>query len=327
MRIFLPLLLAGVLGSSDAFLSPAVGQPHLLSPEIAISRPPLPRPCSRPTPVDACTLSMAAAVAAAMGGEGGASIEIARFDISSLTPAEFHRLWDHPEARPCVVEGVFSAVQLDEICRNIVEAMEGQEVEYQLRSSATGMSELMRAAFPEFMEVGRLGSFHAYHKSHRSLHSFERRKRCCMYSEHSEHKFHRTMTYSSQECFDSDHATSALLFDEGTLPSLAGPGAFICLPEKYFGRDIFDRFPEPVRPMGSCLIMGGEGSRSTLHADPYEWMGWNLCLEGVHCVIKARFLFCYAPCRQPGLYSVLRVSRTERRKIHTDTRKHKRTFA
>lgn len=29
-----------------------------------------------------------------------------------------------------------------------------------------------------------------------------------------------------------------------------------------------------------ALIIGGVGSRSFLHADPYEWTGWNYCFEG-----------------------------------------------
>ena len=165
---------------------------------------------------------------------GAGDLEISRFHISSLSQPEFHRMWDHPDARPCVVEGVFSEEELEEMCGSIVEAMQGKDVEYQLRSSETGLSELFCASFPDFME----------------------------------------------ECFESDHGTSALLFDEQTLPAISPSRPFISLPEDYFGADIFEGFPDPVKPMGSCLIMGGEGSRSTLHADPYEWMGWNLCLEG-----------------------------------------------
>ena len=52
------------------------------------------------------------------------------------------------------------------------------------------------------------------------------------------------------------------------------------LPEDSFGADLFALFPTPVRPKRGCLIIGGTGSRSFLHADPYEWLGWNVLMEG-----------------------------------------------
>lgn len=51
------------------------------------------------------------------------------------------------------------------------------------------------------------------------------------------------------------------------------------LVEDVFGYDIFQHFPESIRPE-KALIIGGVGSRSFLHADPYEWTGWNYCFEG-----------------------------------------------
>ena len=51
------------------------------------------------------------------------------------------------------------------------------------------------------------------------------------------------------------------------------------LPEELFGKDLFKSFPLSIRPH-SALIIGGAGSRSFLHADPYEWTGWNYCFEG-----------------------------------------------
>ena len=53
----------------------------------------------------------------------------------------------------------------------------------------------------------------------------------------------------------------------------------IQLPEELFGKDLFRKFPESIRP-ACALIIGGVGSRSFLHADPYEWTGWNYCFEG-----------------------------------------------
>jgi len=79
------------------------------------------------------------------------------------------------------------------------------------------------------------------------------------------------------------------------------------LPSWLFEEDLFDLFPKPVRsgqqetfadcflfdlgetyilfpfanrPKKSCLIIGGEGSRSFLHADPYEWRGTYILVEG-----------------------------------------------
>ncbi|CAM9710773.1 unnamed protein product, partial [Heterosigma akashiwo] len=51
-------------------------------------------------------------------------------------------------------------------------------------------------------------------------------------------------------------------------------------PVQYFGENLFDLFPKSLRPKDACLIIGGVGSRSFLHADPYEWTGTNILLEG-----------------------------------------------
>lgn len=50
-------------------------------------------------------------------------------------------------------------------------------------------------------------------------------------------------------------------------------------PNHLFGNDIFDFLPNLIRPR-QALIIGGMGSRSFLHADPYEWTGWNFLVEG-----------------------------------------------
>ena len=79
----------------------------------------------------------------------------------------------------------------------------------------------------------------------------------------------------------SNHVDSMYFISEDILQleearSLLGQ---LQLPEELFGTDLFSKFPLSIRP--SCaLIIGGMGSRSFLHADPYEWTGWNYCFEG-----------------------------------------------
>jgi len=55
----------------------------------------------------------------------------------------------------------------------------------------------------------------------------------------------------------------------------------LVLPSSLFGGfDYFDLFPPKVRPKKHCLILGGTGGRSFLHADPFEWTGLNYLMEG-----------------------------------------------
>lgn len=73
---------------------------------------------------------------------------------------------------------------------------------------------------------------------------------------------------------DGDSAAAAL----ASVPAaLREP---LILPPSLFGPDIFSLFPPRVRPKNHCLIMGGTGARSFLHADPYEWTGVNYLFEG-----------------------------------------------
>jgi len=79
----------------------------------------------------------------------------------------------------------------------------------------------------------------------------------------------------------SDHDESSYLMTEDLLQrdALRGLAAQLPHPEWLFGPDLFQHFPATVRPQ-QALIVGGCGARSFLHADPYEWVGTNLLLEG-----------------------------------------------
>mmetsp|Transcript_40876 Transcript_40876/g.82416 ORF Transcript_40876/g.82416 Transcript_40876/m.82416 type:complete len:421 (-) Transcript_40876:68-1330(-) len=83
-----------------------------------------------------------------------------------------------------------------------------------------------------------------------------------------------------REMAEGAHTTSSLYMDENLLEEdlrrevldrMPGP-----LREDYFQ----EHFPQdmPVAPL--CFIVGGPGSRSTLHADHLSWTAWNLLLSG-----------------------------------------------
>jgi hypothetical protein len=77
----------------------------------------------------------------------------------------------------------------------------------------------------------------------------------------------------------SDHYENAYMMNENIMnnnPAIRKPFKSI---KTLSGSDLFDCFPNVIRPK-SALIAGGVGSRSFLHADPYEWMGWNYLVEG-----------------------------------------------
>ena len=80
---------------------------------------------------------------------------------------------------------------------------------------------------------------------------------------------------------NSDHLHSMYLMSEDilTTASAAPLAEQLSLPDELFGSDLFQHFPAPVRPK-TALIIGGAGARSFLHADPFEWVGYNILLEG-----------------------------------------------
>jgi len=80
---------------------------------------------------------------------------------------------------------------------------------------------------------------------------------------------------------NSDHSHSMYLMSEDimTTPSAIPLAEQLSLPDSLFGSDLFQHFPAPVRPK-TALIIGGAGARSFLHADPFEWVGYNILLEG-----------------------------------------------
>lgn len=85
----------------------------------------------------------------------------------------------------------------------------------------------------------------------------------------------------------SHHGDAWYMLSEDLLDTAGGGAAAaalrtpLTLPPALFGAlDYFDLFPPSVRPKKSCVILGGPGARSFLHADPYEWLGVNYLFEG-----------------------------------------------
>lgn len=81
--------------------------------------------------------------------------------------------------------------------------------------------------------------------------------------------------------FGSNHRTAVMMMDENILRRTT---VFDDLQEELpnFLRqdDLFNLWPECLRPAQECLIMGGAGGCSTLHTDMLGWTGWNALLLG-----------------------------------------------
>lgn len=75
---------------------------------------------------------------------------------------------------------------------------------------------------------------------------------------------------------DSDHYDNVYMMDEDILNS---NNLELSLNMSLFGKNLFDYFPLALRPK-SALIMGGNGARSFLHCDPFDWTGWNYLVKG-----------------------------------------------
>jgi len=85
-----------------------------------------------------------------------------------------------------------------------------------------------------------------------------------------------------EEICNSSHAEAKYMMAEGLVPWALEISCRDAV-ETVFCRedegDLFELMPEGVRP-SCCLLAGGDGARSNLHADPFEWLGWNVLLEG-----------------------------------------------
>ena len=102
----------------------------------------------------------------------------------------------------------------------------------------------------------------------------------------------------------SCHERSLYFISETILSSAQDMMENVKLPMKLFGENYFEScFPEKIRPQ-TALIVGGFGSRSFLHADPYEWTGWNLLMEG-------KKLWIFFPPDDKELDELLQPSRNE----------------
>ena len=93
-------------------------------------------------------------------------------------------------------------------------------------------------------------------------------------------QYESTMADFVAAMIESRHGASFYYMDESIMSKCAPDlESELELPQSLFGKNYFEYFPSLIRPR-SALIMGGFGSRSFLHADPYEWIGTNYLFEG-----------------------------------------------
>lgn len=91
-----------------------------------------------------------------------------------------------------------------------------------------------------------------------------------------------TLHEALSEMCDSSHAESKFMMAEGLVPwdlELSCRAAVETVLCKEDEGDLFELMPQGVKP-SCCLLAGGDGARSNLHADPFEWVGWNVLLQG-----------------------------------------------
>ncbi|CAK9016003.1 unnamed protein product [Durusdinium trenchii] len=112
-------------------------------------------------------------------------------------------------------------------------------------------------------------------------------------SKASLHKVQKQLLFSC-------HDDSILVMDENILSS--GTEALLEDAPSYLKDDWFRHFPQMLRPSPLCLILGGVGARSDLHADPLSWTGWNCLLEGS----KTWRFYCHEPADSPAFSATRR---------------------
>lgn len=78
----------------------------------------------------------------------------------------------------------------------------------------------------------------------------------------------------------SSHERHVYLLHEQLLYSLPRLAEELGAPPMQLGDDWFAYFPPEMRPEGRALNIGGPGSISSLHADPFNWTGTNTVFEG-----------------------------------------------
>lgn len=89
----------------------------------------------------------------------------------------------------------------------------------------------------------------------------------------------RLLREAVDDAFDSHHDEAVLVFEEGLVPHGLGELAREAREAWTHDSDWFELLPAALRPP-DCLVLAGEGATSTLHRDPYEWLGTSLCFEG-----------------------------------------------